>query len=133
MATRQRTSATRRRRATPESAPPPPAPEPAAVPAEPERTAEELLVLHLTHREQGKLHYEQSDLFFNQLLALVRKTRRSKKIKHPTTGEVFQIVDNFKTTNIAWGHGSVRRWDLKAVKGTKKPKVAPEANGAAHE
>ena len=77
---------------------------------------EELLVQYLRRKALGKKHYAKADELLVDLLEQTAALPEPSPIVHPTTGEVFEIVDTFATSNVAFGHGSVRRFDLKEVR-----------------
>ena len=80
---------------------------------------EQLLMGYLGHKELGKAHYTEADKCLLALIEATHRKRASRTIIHPETGDAYMIVDNFADNNVAFGHGAVRRFDLKPV---KKPK-----------
>ncbi len=78
-------------------------------------TAEELLDGYLAHREQGKEHYAEADACLGQLIDSLRGSR-GKKLLTASSGEVYELVDQFADRNTVFGHSGVRRFELKPVK-----------------
>jgi len=108
--------------------PAPAAPEPPAPEGRKLTKRQELLVEWVRHREEGKAHYEAADLALGML---AKKMKPGQKVKHPVTEEEFTLTDNFaEGKNVSFGIVGVRRYELKAVRGTKKTPL-PEANGEA--
>ena len=63
-------------------------------------------------RELGKRRYEQADAILQTLLA-------DLKLDEPVDlgdGRTARLVDSFAKGNVAWGHGAVRRYDVKVEK-----------------
>jgi hypothetical protein len=81
-----------------------------------EEEAEELLERVLSAREKGKQCYAQADEALTELVERLRPIRGKKLLTRESTGEVFELVDQFADRNTVFGHSGVRRFDLKPVK-----------------
>jgi len=97
----------------------------APVPGNEGSSREEMLVARQAHLEQGKQHYELADELLAQILLATKRDGGSRRITHPLSGAVFEIVDNFaRGKNKVWGMAGVKRYDLKPVKASKQPAAA---------
>lgn len=83
---------------------------------ESETSAEDLLEAVVAHRERGKRHYAQADEALTELVERLRTVRGKKLLTRVSTGEIFELVDQFADRNTVFGHSGVRRYDLKPVK-----------------
>lgn len=63
-------------------------------------------------RELGKRQYERADA---QLQALLAELKLDEVIDLGD-GRTARLVDSFAKGNVAWGHGAVRRFDVKVEK-----------------
>lgn len=63
-------------------------------------------------KAEAKAGYDRCDVLLDELRHAL-KVGRSIDMGN---GETAVIVDNFAEKNVAWGHGSVRRFDLKVSK-----------------
>jgi hypothetical protein len=65
----------------------------------------------LRARARAKAQYDQADVLTRKLIEAVP----IGEVIESAEGR-FRIVDAFASGNVAWGHGSVRRFDLERVK-----------------